>query len=203
MKARKLSPFEIQIHNWRKGQEKIQERAKKFLPIKAHGFYIYECDKCGAIYKMHLQKGLCEKLPEIKAMEEEGKELVKKANAIPGVEMQVTIPIPEPAMIGVPEAFICPHCADSAEEEEDLGHARHIFRGSNYEVMTEYEATDKDNIFIESKILNQGIPCIFAGVDFASRNDFLAYFVKHEYKSGSINPSDILKRAIDTEKEEE
>ena len=37
---------------------KEKEKSEEYEDIPVHGYYIYECRECGAVYKMWLEKGL-------------------------------------------------------------------------------------------------------------------------------------------------
>lgn len=37
---------------------KEKEKSEEYEDISVHGYYIYECRECGAVYKMWLEKGL-------------------------------------------------------------------------------------------------------------------------------------------------
>ena len=41
---------------YKNGQKKTTLKALNLLPIKVSGFAIYECPRCGAIYKMYIHK---------------------------------------------------------------------------------------------------------------------------------------------------
>ena len=160
-------PFERQRDLWRRGQEKIREKALSKLPITCHGYYKYQCPSCGAVYNMHIQQGLCEITPEIRERIEDLKRIRDRANEIPGVEFEGTMPVPEDCIIGVPISFICPNCCDNATKAEEMPSARHIQIGAEWEETDPYklERAEDGNFFIMSSVLGQGVPIICKGPD--------------------------------------
>ena len=173
MKANVPGDFEIAKQIREKGYAKILDKAKNRLPVKAHGYFVYECPKCGGIYKMHLEKGVCQVDPKIFSILEEAEHLKNIAKALAGVEIRMAgLPSMDEGFISVPESFICPHCEKLAEKEEDLAYAKHIFQGSKYEDGKEYDIVDGMNHFALSMTLGQGIPIVPYGADYENRQSF-------------------------------
>lgn len=48
-------------------REKTEVQGEKYVKIKhpVHGFFIYECNRCGTVYQMYLDKGLEDRLQDI------------------------------------------------------------------------------------------------------------------------------------------
>lgn len=197
-------PFSQEIEMWRRGQEKTISRGVSKLPLKFHGYYMYRCSKCGAVYNMHIQKGLCEVTPEIKQKIEELKKTKEKAEKIPGVTFDATIPLPEDCIIGVPVSFVCPFCAQDAKKESDLGFAQHILIGAPWEDTDTYElSNEKDgNFFIMSSILGQGVPITCLGVNkFMTQDevDALARETMHKMDLPMPDRNDEVEHDVETE----
>lgn len=189
MKANVPKDFEIMRDQRVKGYAKILEKAKARLPVKGHGYFVYECPKCERIYKMHLEKGVCQVDPNVYSILEEAQALKDKAKALAGVEIRMAgLPKMEDGFISVPEAFVCPNCEALAEKREDLAYAKHIFVGSKYESDEEYDITDGMNHFALSTTLGQGIPIIPNGADYLNRQSFFVQeAAKHATEKETMN----------------
>lgn len=189
MKANVPNDFEIAKQIREKGYNKILERAKSRLPVKGHGYFVYECPKCEGIYKMHLEKGVCQVDPKIFSILEEAEHLKNRAKALAGVEIRMAgLPSMDEGFISVPESFVCPQCERLAEKEEDLAYAHHIFQGSKYEDDKEYDIVDGMNYFALSTTLGQGIPIIPDGADYEDRQSFFI----NEAKNFDIEQKEIM-----------
>lgn len=188
MKANVPNDFEIAKQTREKGYKKILERAKNRLPVKGHGYFVYECPKCGGIYKMHLENGVCQVDPKIFSILEEAEHLKNRAKALTGVDIRMAgLPSMDEGFISVPESFTCPECEKLAEKEADLAYAHHIFQGCKYEDNKEYDIVNGMNHFALSVTLGQGIPIVF-GTDYENRQAFLI----NEAKNFDIEQKEIM-----------
>lgn len=172
MKAN-YNEFQAVLDARKHGYSKILDTAKKRLPVKGVGYYVYECQKCERIYLMHLEKGIEEADQNVLTIIREAQELKDKAKTLLGIDIRMAgVPKIEQAVVTVPEFFTCPVCESTAKKESDIGYAKHIFIESKYDANKEYDIVDGMNHFALSTTLGQGIPIIFSGADYENRQSF-------------------------------
>lgn len=172
MKAN-YNEFQAVLEARKRGYDKILDSARKRLPVKGIGYYVYECQKCERIYLMHLEKGIEDTDQNVLTIIREAEELKAKAKSLLGIDIRMAgVPKLEDAVITVPEYFACPECEKVAKKDSDIGYAKHIFVESKYDSDKEYDIVDGMNHFAVSPTLGQGIPIIFNGADYENRQLF-------------------------------